>query len=578
MGPDTSLEVAVEVLFAAESGPVAEVPPTEQEESEAGPWHSLSVDAGLQLEKPALSFEAQSIFDRVMSADVVSSETASRLLLRIDAAVRQKLVAREQRAELHEELRSGNVEVVRDFLALIGVRNEPGMPLEDAAAPWECSICFSEQEELGWQCSEGHQYCHQCMRHHVNATVRPSCPQAGCCVKLEEADLIALQVSDHRLRAFRDNQLRTAVDSLGTSSNPSTDKDVVIRCSQGECSNAVVVNMCAPRCSFACPCGALAVCTRCRQAPYHFHGECSQVQGLRQSWLEWVSGGREEYFQCPLDDYVGHLEACKDRIKALEEGLQRHREVLRDEEWKANNCRLCPGCRRPIEKMDGCNAMVCGQNYHGGNMQPGCGRKFNWSEALRYTAVVGDCHPKKPNAPTSPRDNRRGLGVFHPFVNCHLCGSGGQGIKGLRFRCIHCEDVSVCTRCSLQLSKHHAADHVFEIMYESDYDWGGVRLPDGMPVRLVRHGDRMVTDDRSPKSADCNLEGMMGWLICFAPCIRGSVKHRLAIAQGRTAYGCYTVQLQGGGHVSVSAEHVEPMISSSAEAQQLIDGSFQVRS
>ncbi len=40
--------------------------------------------------------------------------------------------------------------------------------------------------------------------------------------------------------------------------------------------------------------------------------------------------------------------------------------------WKAKNLRLCPHCGRPVERIDGCNSMVCGrdaQDKGGGNLQ-----------------------------------------------------------------------------------------------------------------------------------------------------------------------------------------------------------------
>jgi len=59
-------------------------------------------------------------------------------------------------------------------------------------------------------------------------------------------------------------------------------------------------------------------------------------------------------------------------------------ELRADEDFKALNCRHCPGCNRVIQKVDGCDAMMCGQNFHGGNQQQGCGRKFHWQSARRY--------------------------------------------------------------------------------------------------------------------------------------------------------------------------------------------------
>jgi hypothetical protein len=84
----------------------------------------------------------------------------------------------------------------------------------------------------------------------------------------------------------------------------------------------------------------------------------------------------------------------------------RFRELQENEAFKAARCKRCPHCQRIIEKvsyfaiclsrtlisvlqLDGCDAMICGQNYHGGDVQNGCGRAFNWTTAPAYVADVG---------------------------------------------------------------------------------------------------------------------------------------------------------------------------------------------
>ena len=45
---------------------------------------------------------------------------------------------------------------------------------------------------------------------------------------------------------------------------------------------------------------------------------------------------------------------------------------------ETGNLKKCPACRRLIEKMEGCDSMVCGRNSDGGNQQAGCGFTFQW--------------------------------------------------------------------------------------------------------------------------------------------------------------------------------------------------------
>jgi hypothetical protein len=62
--------------------------------------------------------------------------------------------------------------------------------------------------------------------------------------------------------------------------------------------------------------------------------------------------------------------------------------LITDEQYKAQNCRLCPSCKRVVQRLEGCDSMICGQDAHGGNLQSGCKTKFNWAQAQPYTAAA----------------------------------------------------------------------------------------------------------------------------------------------------------------------------------------------
>ena len=69
------------------------------------------------------------------------------------------------------------------------------------------------------------------------------------------------------------------------------------------------------------------------------------------------------------------------------EAHARFSELQEMEKWKAQNCRTCPHCRRVIQRLSGCDHMVCGADAESGRRtQNGCGRKFNWSAAPVYKA------------------------------------------------------------------------------------------------------------------------------------------------------------------------------------------------
>ncbi|CAF3450154.1 unnamed protein product, partial [Rotaria sp. Silwood2] len=44
--------------------------------------------------------------------------------------------------------------------------------------------------------------------------------------------------------------------------------------------------------------------------------------------------------------------------------------------------------RHLVERLEGCDSMIRGQDAHGGNVQSGCGAKFNWAQAQQYTAAA----------------------------------------------------------------------------------------------------------------------------------------------------------------------------------------------
>jgi len=128
---------------------------------------------------------------------------------------------------------------------------------------------------------------------------------------------------------------------------------------------------------------------------------------------------------------------------------------VQDEQWKVNNCKICPQCNRAISRLSGCDTMVCGQDAHGGNKQNGCGITFNWSQAGPYVSNTSHFGKKEefnlqlPKAPT----------YFDHKNNCSQCG---KNIVGLLFRCIYCQDFFLCEECDRGVYLH-LEDHIFDI-------------------------------------------------------------------------------------------------------------------
>jgi hypothetical protein len=147
----------------------------------------------------------------------------------------------------------------------------------------------------------------------------------------------------------------------------------------------------------------------------------------------------------------------------------------------AREARLCPHCKRVVLKVDGCDAMTCGKDAPdkgGGNVQHGCGQRFNWGQAERYAADVGvghlgaDIGELQAAAPAEEERVAPALRRPHPFFKCDVCR--GQ-IRGPRFECLHCPCFSACAECDVSgrlreyvggdgAAEHDAETHLLRIV------------------------------------------------------------------------------------------------------------------
>jgi hypothetical protein len=96
-------------------------------------------------------------------------------------------------------------------------------------------------------------------------------------------------------------------------------------------------------------------------------------------------------FRAQFEDYERQKAANEQRNDELH---KRYNDLLVDENYKAQNCRVCPHCGRVVQHLGGCDLMICGQNYHGGDVQSGCGKGFNWSQAGPYVPI-GNTGPQQ---------------------------------------------------------------------------------------------------------------------------------------------------------------------------------------
>merc|ERR1719326_1214335 len=162
--------------------PQAEAPPTL--------GRALSVESAAPdmptLERQ-LSGNSRRVLQMVLSERGMGSvKEATRQLLALSAAFKQGLLSESDRRELQDHIRAGHVDVVRDIVAGIGVRESPEMMLPRGTPAWQCLVCRDQQQTHGWKCPSGHQFCTTCMQQHVDTVSFPKCPM--CDYVLGESD------------------------------------------------------------------------------------------------------------------------------------------------------------------------------------------------------------------------------------------------------------------------------------------------------------------------------------------------------------------------------------------------------
>jgi len=153
-------------------------------------------------------------------------------------------------------------------------------------------------------------------------------------------------------------------------------------CPTQECTNFILCTKQGEQELVECEGCSSKFCSLCLKA-YHFRHTCKEAQ---QAVIKWILG------MSTADVHIKErkqLEKARaENAKRNEELKARHYELVRDEKWKTANTRRCPSCKRVVEKIEGCDLMRCGRDYHGGNAQNGCGASFRWTNALPYSTDV----------------------------------------------------------------------------------------------------------------------------------------------------------------------------------------------
>jgi hypothetical protein len=108
-----------------------------------------------------------------------------------------------------------------------------------------------------------------------------------------------------------------------------------------------------------------------------------------QATLPYLTGERV----IAAESAVRNDASARRRARADPDRVRAWRQYEQDERQKEQLYRLCPNCQRLTERIEGCDMMVCGRDYHAiPDAGAGCGTGFRWSEAAPYRADL-ESHP-----------------------------------------------------------------------------------------------------------------------------------------------------------------------------------------
>jgi len=336
----------------------------------------------------------------------------------------------------------------------------------DSVPSFECQLCFTEykvDEMYTVDCPSSHRFCFDCIQRMVEMNIRENtpvkCPGEGCDHTLGEDEVRQISlaagaksiITKEMLDKYSQQILLRCVKSIPG----------IIGCPTPGCGNWIIPSDITRKERCVCSsCGA-SFCSLCK-GPYHYHCDCNQVREHQQRWMEWVTSGRMRYNHDKAEA-VAKINAARAEIdRRNQEMMKKYNDMLADEEFKRQNGRYCPKCHRVIIKEGGCDLMICGRNWHGGNIQDGCGHHFKWSEAMPYTSTVQRPNEEQLNIdiPAIARE------FVHTGVVCDICR---REIKGLRFSCLHCPSCDFCEKCEMDGTMAHHKDHIFQIIAKEQY-------------------------------------------------------------------------------------------------------------
>ncbi|CAM4783822.1 unnamed protein product [Rotaria magnacalcarata] len=334
----------------------------------------------------------------------------------------------------------------------------------------DCDICMEScflDDIFVFGCDESHKLCYKCYEQScivkMNNNEILTC--ATCPYQLQYGELKQLRISPDQRNLVVEYQVQKTFDRYASGSRG------VIKCPNQACMWAFEPGNPNEHFRVTCQMCANEFCSFCNQQ-YHYRTVCEKIPVITERWFFWCNTERGRYlaerakqdanYAVQLAEYEKQHAASRQRNEELR---RRYETSVEDEKYKAQNCRYCPHCNRVVERMEGCDSMVCGRDYHGGNVQSGCGKNFTWEQAKRYKSAAIRRPEQLANelpAPESPL-------VVHENINCDGCH---EAVRGIRFDCVHCPSLIYCEKCEQRCTLAHSDEnrrqgqrqHVFRLI------------------------------------------------------------------------------------------------------------------
>ena len=355
----------------------------------------------------------------------------------------------------------------------------------------ECPLCgrqpgptdagCGELRSMG--CGHDHRFCGECAGKHVLASLQarrlPRCPRHAECVCVLEQPAIetalrglggasALDEATIQSKLLDWHDLRT--------SHIQDEHPLLKPCRAPDCRGRVALPRAAkfdgtPIAGECSDCRQ-AYCSQCMAAP-HPGRSCAVAAALVEAWVAFLrsasgsvavkGGGGGKGGGSSVDSAVmGSAESVT--ADGLAELLLNMEQRKADREHLKRTCKRCPKCARLIEKLSGCDAMVCGRDYHStdADQQGGCGHAFDWSSLPILDE--GEAPAVLPEGlqldTTQPHFGLDSLSPTHPPTQLR-CVQCVQPIVGTAFRCVRCDSHPLlcwsCVRTNLTTKTAAAA-------------------------------------------------------------------------------------------------------------------------